>query len=82
MLDVIKRQREARRKIIRQWIRLSRGKPQSIDEIAAFAKSAAQQNAKAFVHGRRNPYEKIMGWLLPVPIVRADKPLAAEAQRT
>jgi hypothetical protein len=30
-----------------------------------FAKIAVQQNENAFVHSRRNPYEKIMGWLLP-----------------
>jgi hypothetical protein len=29
------------------------------------SKTAAQQNANAFVHSRRNPHEKIMGWLLP-----------------
>jgi hypothetical protein len=65
MPDVLKRQREARRKIIRQWMRLSRDKRQSIDEISAFAKIAAQQNEDAIVHSRRNHYEKIMGWLLP-----------------
>jgi len=46
-------------------MRLSRDKRQSIDEISAFAKIAVQQNKNAFVHSRRNPYEKIMGWLLP-----------------
>ncbi len=65
MPDVLKRQREARRKIIRQWMRLSKDKRQSSDEISAFAKIAAQQNENAFVHSRRDPYEKIMGWLLP-----------------
>jgi hypothetical protein len=47
MQDVMKRQREARRKIIRQWMRLSRDKRQSIDEISAFAKIAVQQNENA-----------------------------------
>jgi hypothetical protein len=65
MPDVVKSEREARRKIIRQWIRLSREKRPSIDEISAFAKTAAQQNAKAFVPGRRSPYEKVIAWLLP-----------------
>lgn len=65
MPDVIKREREARRKIIRQWTALTRNKQQSVDEISAFAKTAAQQNKNAFVHSRRDPYEKIMGWLLP-----------------
>jgi len=52
MPDVVKSEREARRKIIRHWIRLSREKRPSIDEISAFAKTAAQQNAKAFVPAR------------------------------
>ena len=65
MPDVMKRQREARRKIIRQWTALPRDKRQSMQQIAAYAKTAAQQNENAFVHSRRDPYEKIMGWLLP-----------------
>jgi hypothetical protein len=65
MPDVIKRQREARRKIIRQWTKLPRDKRQSVEEISAFARTAAQQNKSAFVRSRREPYEKIMGWLLP-----------------
>jgi len=56
MPDVIKREREARRKIIRQWTALTRKRQQSIDEISAFAKTAAQQNKNAFVHSRRAPY--------------------------
>jgi hypothetical protein len=74
MPDVMKRQREARRKIIRQWMRLSRDKRQSIDEISAFAKIALQQNENAFVHSRRNPYEKIMGGYCLVRIVGPDRP--------
>ena len=65
MPDVIKRQREARRKIIRQRTKLPRDKRQSVEEISAFARTAAQQNKSAFVRSRREPYEKIMGWLLP-----------------
>ena len=65
MPDVVKKEREARRKIIRQWTALTRNKQQSVEEISAFAKIAAQQNKNAFVHSRRDPYEKIMGWLLP-----------------
>lgn len=65
MSDIRKKQREVRRKIIRQWVKLPKDKRESIVEISAFAKAAAQQNEKAFVHGRRGPYEKIMGWLLP-----------------
>jgi uncharacterized MAPEG superfamily protein len=65
MKDVMKKQRQARRKIIRQWTALPRDKRQSMEQIAAYAKTAAQQNENAFVHSRRDPYEKIMGWLLP-----------------
>ena len=65
MKDVMKKQRQARRKIIRQWTALPRDKRQSMEQIAAYAKTAAQQNENAFVHCRRDPYEKIMGWLLP-----------------
>jgi hypothetical protein len=65
MPDIRKKQREVRRKIIRQWVRLPRNKRESIAEISAFAKAAARQNEKAFVHSRRDPYQKIMGWLLP-----------------
>jgi hypothetical protein len=65
MKDVMKKQRQARRKIIRQWTALPRDKRQSMEQVAAYAKTAAQQNENAFVHSRRDPYEKIMGWLLP-----------------
>jgi hypothetical protein len=65
MPDVLKRQREIRRKIIREWTQLPRDKRRSVDEISAFAKIAARQHVEAFVPGRRDPYEKIMGWLLP-----------------
>ena len=65
MKDVMKKQRQARRKIIRQWTALPKDKRQSMEQIAAYAKTAAQQNENAFVHSRRDPYEKIMCWLLP-----------------
>ena len=65
MPDVMKKQREARRKIIRQWRRLPKDRRQSMAEISEFARTAAQQNENAFVRSRRDPYEKIMGWLLP-----------------
>ena len=57
----MKRQREARRKIIRQWTMLPKDKRQTAEQISAFARTAAQQNETAFVHSRRDPYEKIMG---------------------
>jgi hypothetical protein len=65
MREVMKKQRQARRRIIRQWTTLPRNKRQSVDQIAAFARTSAHQNESAFVHSRRDPYEKIMGWLLP-----------------
>ena len=51
--------------IIRQWEKLPKDKRQSMEGISEFARTAAQQNEKAFVRNRRDPYEKIMGWLLP-----------------
>ena len=65
MPDVMKEQREARRKIIRQWTRLPKDRRQSMEEISEFARTAARQNENAFVRSRRDPYEQIMGWLLP-----------------
>jgi hypothetical protein len=65
MHDIREKQREARRKIIRQWASLPKDKRQSMEAISEFARTAAQQNEKAFVPGRRDPHEKIMGWLLP-----------------
>ena len=63
MHDVMQKQREARRKIIRQWTRLPKDRRQSMEAISEFARTAARENEKAFV--RIHPYEKIMGWLLP-----------------
>jgi hypothetical protein len=36
-----------------------------VEQIAAFAKMAVQQNEGAFVHSRHDPHQKIMAWLLP-----------------
>jgi hypothetical protein len=65
MPDVVEKQREARRKIIRQSAKLPKERRQSVEAISEFARTAAQQNEKAFVRSRRDPHEKIMGWLLP-----------------
>ena len=65
MHDVMKKQREARRKIIRQWAKLPKDKRQSMEAISEFARTAAQQNENAFVRSHRDPYEKIVNWLLP-----------------
>jgi hypothetical protein len=75
MPDIREKQREARRKIIRQWAKLPKDKRQSMDGISEFARTAAQQNEKAFVRNRRDPYEKIMGWLLPRAHLRTTEPL-------
>jgi hypothetical protein len=65
MPDILEAQRQARRNIIRQWSKLPSDKRKSIEDISVFAKAAAEQNKKAFVHSRREPYDKIMSWLLP-----------------
>lgn len=65
MQDVMKRQRQARRTIIRRWRALPRDKRTSMDQIAAYAKLAVLQNADAFAHSHRHPYQKVMAWLLP-----------------
>src|SRR5262249_6878226 len=57
--------REAGGKIIRKWAKLPKDKRQSMEGISEFARTAAQQNENAFVRSRRDPYQKIMGWLLP-----------------
>ncbi len=54
---------ETRRKIIRQWMALPKDKRQTTEQAAAFAKQAAQQNE--LQHGRRDPIQRVMGWLLP-----------------
>ena len=45
MKDVMKKQRQARRKVIRQWTALPRDKRQSVEQIAAFAKMASRTRA-------------------------------------
>jgi hypothetical protein len=52
-------------KVRAKWMKLPADKRQSMEEISVFAKTAVQQNKSAFVHSRREPYEKVMGWLLP-----------------
>ena len=52
---------EARRKIIRQWMALPKDKRQTADQAAAFAKRAVEQNKFQL---SREPYDRIMGWLL------------------
>ena len=54
---------ETRRKIIREWMTLAKDKRQTEEQVAAFAKKAAQQNV--FRRSRRDSYRTVMGWLLP-----------------
>jgi hypothetical protein len=54
---------EARRKVIRQWMSLPKDKRQSTEQAAEFAKKTVEQNE--FQASRRDPYERVMGWLLP-----------------
>ena len=54
---------ETRRKIIREWMALAKDKRQTEEQVAAFAKKAAQQNV--FRRSRRDPYRTVIGWLLP-----------------
>jgi len=60
-----------RRKIIREWMELPKDKRETEEQVAAFATKAARLNE--FHHSRRDPsrkfrrdpYQKLMGWLLP-----------------
>ena len=54
---------ETRRKIIRQWMLLPKDKRQTAEQAAAFGKKAAEENN--LQHSRRDPYQRVMGWLLP-----------------
>jgi hypothetical protein len=54
---------ETRRKVIRQWMSLPKDKRHSTEQAAEFAKKTVEQNE--FQASRRDPYERVMGWLLP-----------------
>jgi hypothetical protein len=54
---------ETRRKIIRQWRSLPKDKRQTAEQAAAFARKAVEDNKLG--HSRRDPYQRIMGWLSP-----------------
>jgi hypothetical protein len=69
--DVDMKDHETRRKIIREWMALPKDKRHGEEQVATFAKKATQQNE--FHRSRRDPdhkfrrdpYQKVMGWLLP-----------------
>jgi hypothetical protein len=54
---------ETRRKIIRQWQSLPKDKRQTAEQAAAFARKAVEENE--LQRSRRDPYQRVMGWLLP-----------------
>jgi hypothetical protein len=54
---------ETRRKIIRQWRSLPKDKRQTAEQAAAFARKAIEENELR--RSRRDPYQRVMGWLLP-----------------
>lgn len=81
MPDVREKQRETRR-IIRQWAKLPKDKRESMEGISEFARTAAQQNENAFVRSRRDPYQKIMGWLLPRAHLRTTESSAHPSKAT
>ena len=54
---------ETRRKVIRQWMSLPKDKRQTAEQAAGFAKKAVEQNE--LQRSQRDPYQRVMGWLLP-----------------
>jgi hypothetical protein len=48
---------ETRRKVIRQWMSLPKGKRQTAEQAAEFAKKALEQNE--LQPSRRDPYERV-----------------------
>ncbi len=54
---------ETRRKIIRLWRALPNEKRQTAEQAGEFAKKAVGENELR--RSRRDPYERVMGWLLP-----------------
>jgi hypothetical protein len=60
-----------RRKLIREWMTLPKDKRQTEDQVTAFAKKAIDQNEfhrsrrDPQQEFRRDPYQKVIGWLLP-----------------
>jgi hypothetical protein len=54
---------ETRRKVIRQWMSLPKDKRHSTEQAVEFAKKTVEQDE--FHASRRDPHERVMGWLLP-----------------
>ena len=49
--------------IIHQWMALPKDKRQTAEQAAAFAERAVEQNEVQ--RSRRDPYQRVIGWLLP-----------------
>jgi len=56
----MKPEHETRRKVIREWMALSKDKRQSEEQAKEFAKKAMER-----IPGSSDPFRQIMGWLLP-----------------
>jgi hypothetical protein len=54
---------DIRRTVIREWMALPRDKRQTAEQTAGFAAKTLQR--QALPRGRRDPYQVMMGWLLP-----------------
>ncbi len=54
---------DIRRKVIREWMSLPRGKRQTLEQAAAFAAKVVQTNAIG--RGREDPHHTVMAWLSP-----------------
>jgi hypothetical protein len=54
---------KTRRKVIRQWTSLPKDKRHSTEQAVEFAKKTVEQSE--FQASRRDPYERVMSWLLP-----------------
>jgi hypothetical protein len=52
-----------RRAVIREWMALPREKRQTDEQTADFAAKAVQRHK--LPRSRRDPYQVMMGWLLP-----------------
>jgi rRNA-processing protein FCF1 len=55
--------KSVRRSVIREWMGLAREKRQTMEQAAAFARSAAERHR--LPRSRRAPFHVIMGWLGP-----------------
>jgi hypothetical protein len=57
---IMRPEHDARHAIIREWMSLPKEQRKTEEQAAAFA-----TKAKARVPSKHDPYQRIMGWLLP-----------------